>query len=83
VTGWVTAAGGAWNASIVSELVTMNGHTLTTWGLGAQISEAAAAADFPRLAASVLAMSLLVVAFNRLVWRPLHHLAETRFSLSK
>jgi NitT/TauT family transport system permease protein len=83
VTGWVTAAGGAWNASIVSEFVTMKGQTLVTWGLGAQISEAAAAADFPRLAASVLAMSLLVVIFNRLVWRPLHHLAETRFSLSK
>jgi NitT/TauT family transport system permease protein len=83
VTGWVTAAGGAWNASIVSEFVTMKGQTLTTWGLGAQISEAASAADFPRLAASVLAMSLLVVLFNRLVWRPLHHLAETRFSLSK
>ena len=83
VTGWVTAAGGAWNASIVSEFVTTKGTTLTTWGLGAQISEAAAAADFPRLAASVLAMSLLVVVFNRVVWRPLHHLAETRFSLSK
>jgi NitT/TauT family transport system permease protein len=83
VTGWVTAAGGAWNASIVSEYVSTKGETLVTWGLGAQISEAAAAADFPRLAASVLAMSLLVVAFNRLVWRPLHHLAETRFSLSK
>ncbi len=83
VTGWVTAAGGAWNASIVSEFVTMKGQTLVTFGLGAQISEAASAADFPRLAASVLAMSLLVVAFNRLVWRPLHHLAETRFSLSK
>ena len=83
VTGWVTAAGGAWNASIVSEFVTVKGHTLTTWGLGAQISEAASAADFPRLAASVLAMSLLVVVFNRLVWRPLHRLAETRFSLSK
>jgi NitT/TauT family transport system permease protein len=83
VTGWVTAAGGAWNASIVSEFVTMKGETLTTWGLGAQISEAASAADFPRLAASVLAMSILVVIFNRLVWRPLHHLAETRFSLSK
>ena len=61
----------------------MKGRTLATWGLGAQISQAASAADFPRLAASVLAMSLIVVVFNRLVWRPLHHLAETRFSLSK
>jgi NitT/TauT family transport system permease protein len=83
VTGWVTAAGGAWNASIVSEFVTLKGEALVTWGLGAQISEAASSADFPRLAASVVTMSGLVVAFNRLAWRPLNHLAETRFSLSK
>jgi NitT/TauT family transport system permease protein len=83
VTGWVTAAGGAWNASIVAEFVTVKGQSLETWGLGAQISEAASSADFPRLAASVVAMSVLVVAFNRLAWRPLNHLAETRFSLSK
>ena len=68
VTGWVTAAGGAWNASIVSELVTVNRHTTSTWGLGAQINEAAATANFPLLAASVVLMSLLVVIFNRLVW---------------
>ena len=34
VTGWVTAAGGAWNASIVAEYVTYRGSTLTTFGLG-------------------------------------------------
>ena len=83
VTGWVTAAGGAWNASIVSEFVTVRGETLTTWGLGAQISEAASSANFPLLAASVVLMSLLVVVFNRIVWRRLHHLAETMFSLNK
>jgi NitT/TauT family transport system permease protein len=83
VTGWVTAAGGAWNASIVSEYVTLKGDTESTWGLGSEISLAASSANFPRLAASVLTMSVLVVAFNRLVWRPLNHVAETRFSLSK
>jgi NitT/TauT family transport system permease protein len=83
VTGWVTAAGGAWNASIVSEYVTLKGETESTWGLGSEISLAASSANFPRLAASVLTMSVLVVAFNRLVWRPLNHVAETRFSLSK
>jgi NitT/TauT family transport system permease protein len=83
VTGWVTAAGGAWNASIVSEYVTMKGETDSTFGLGSEISLAASSANFPRLAASVLTMSVLVVAFNRLVWRPLNHVAETRFSLSK
>jgi NitT/TauT family transport system permease protein len=83
VTGWVTAAGGAWNASIVSEYVTFHQQTLYTTGLGAQISRAAAAADFPVLSVSVVVMSTIVVAFNRLVWKRLNMLAETVFSLSK
>src|SRR5689334_24465263 len=33
VTGWVTAAGGAWNASIVSEYLTTNGDVHQTRGL--------------------------------------------------
>jgi len=78
VTGWVTAAGGAWNASIVSEYVTFHGQAASTFGLGARISAAAEAADFPRLAASVVVMSAVVVLFNRLVWRPLNDLAERR-----
>jgi len=83
VTGWVTAAGGAWNASIVAEYVTFKGEILRAPGLGAEISAAAGAADFPVLAASILVMSLLVVAFNRTVWRRLYHLAEERYSLNK
>jgi NitT/TauT family transport system permease protein len=82
VTGWVTAAGGAWNASIVAEYVTFRGEVLTASGLGQQISAAAEAADFPLLAASILVMSLVVVTFNRLVWRRFYRLAEQRFSLS-
>ncbi|HUL59073.1 MAG TPA: ABC transporter permease subunit [Anaeromyxobacteraceae bacterium] len=81
VTGWVTAAGGAWNASIVSEYVTFQGRELATFGLGARISVAAGAANFPVLAASVVVMSAAVVVFNRLVWRPLNDVAERRFSL--
>jgi NitT/TauT family transport system permease protein len=83
VTGWVTAAGGAWNASIVSEYVTYKGATLTTFGLGALVSRAAEQARFPELAAAVLMMSIIVVVFNRLVWRRCYRLASTRFSLSK
>jgi len=83
VTGWVTAAGGAWNASIVSEAVSFRGETLATVGLGAQISRAAEAADFPVLAASVCVMALMVVIFNRSVWRRCQNLAAERFSLSK
>ncbi len=83
VTGWVTAAGGAWNASIVSEAVSFRGETLATVGLGAQISRAAEVADFPLLAASVCVMALMVVIFNRSVWRRCQNLAAERFSLSK
>jgi NitT/TauT family transport system permease protein len=83
VTGWVTAAGGAWNASIVAEYVTFKGQTLRAHGLGAEISSAAAAANFPALAAAILVMALLVVAFNRTVWRWCYRVAEERFSLSR
>jgi len=83
LTGWVTAAGGAWNASIVSEWVTYRGQVLSAEGLGARISRAAASGDFTALAAAVTLMAAVVVLFNRLVWRRLHHLAENRFALSR
>jgi NitT/TauT family transport system permease protein len=83
VTGWVTAAGGAWNASIVAEYVTYKGTTLTTFGLGAAVSEAAEGARFAELAAAVVVMSAVVVVFNRTVWRRCYRLASTRFSLTK
>ena len=83
VTGWVTAAGGAWNASIVAEYVSFRGRVLSTWGVGSAISRAAEHADFPALAAGVIIMSALVVLFNRTVWRRCYALAETRFSLNR
>jgi NitT/TauT family transport system permease protein len=83
VTGWVTAAGGAWNASIVAEYVTFQGEARQTWGLGSQISAAAQTANFALLAASVVVMAIVVVLFNRLVWRRLYHLAEERFALNR
>jgi NitT/TauT family transport system permease protein len=83
VTGWVTAAGGAWNASIVSEYVSFKGQVLVARGVGSEISRAAERADFPALAAGVLVMSALVVAFNRTVWRWCYRLAEDRYSLGR
>jgi NitT/TauT family transport system permease protein len=83
VTGMVTSAGGTWNASIVAEYITDNGQTLSAFGLGSQISISAGNEDFPLLTASVVMMSLMVVAFNRLVWKRLYRLAEEKYSLSK
>jgi NitT/TauT family transport system permease protein len=83
ITGWVTAAGGAWNASIVAEIMNYKGRLLTTNGLGALISQAAERADFPHLAAGVTVMAIVVVLFNRTVWKRLYRVTEERFSLSK
>jgi NitT/TauT family transport system permease protein len=81
VTGLVTAAGGAWNASIVAEYFRFKGETLSTTGLGATISHATDAGNFTLLLASTMTMSAMVVTVNRLVWRRLYRLAETRFKL--
>jgi NitT/TauT family transport system permease protein len=83
VTGWVTAAGGAWNTSIVAEYVTAAGRVEQTWGLGAVITDAASRADFPLLVAALAVMAGVVVLFNRTVWRGLYRLAEERFALNK
>jgi NitT/TauT family transport system permease protein len=83
VTGWVTAAGGAWNASIVAEYYDFHGETLKTFGLGATVSQAAYERNLTLLAAGVLLMSAIVVIFNRIVWKPAYHLAHTRYSLTK
>jgi len=81
VTGGITASGGAWNASIVSEVVSWGSTTLTATGLGAYIAEATTKGDWPRITLGVSIMSLYVVGINRVFWRRLYHLAETRYHL--
>jgi len=81
VTGMVTASGGAWNASIVAEYFHFKGHIFTTVGLGATISQATDAGNFDLLLAATIMMAATVVTINRLVWRKLYALAETRYRL--
>ena len=81
VTGLVTASGGAWNASIVAEYFQFKGHTFTTVGLGATISQATDSGNFDLLIAATIVMAATVVTINRLVWRRLYALAETRYRL--
>jgi NitT/TauT family transport system permease protein len=83
VTGWVTATGGAWNASIITEIVQFRGQTYTTFGLGAIVTQSADEGNIPLLAASAILMAFMVVLFNRLVWAPLYRLAETRYALNR
>jgi len=81
VTGMVTASGGAWNASIVAEYFHFKGQIYTTTGLGATIAQASDAGNFDLLLAATIMMAATVVTINRLVWRRLYTLAETRFRL--
>jgi NitT/TauT family transport system permease protein len=81
VTGMVTASGGAWNASIVAEYFHFKGHIYTTTGLGATISQATDAGNFNLLLAATMMMAATVVTINRLVWRKMYVLAETRYRL--
>jgi NitT/TauT family transport system permease protein len=81
VTGAITASGGAWNASIVSEAVSWGSTKLSAGGLGDYIARMTDAGDYPRIALGVAMMSVLVIAANRLLWRPLYAYAERRTRL--
>jgi len=82
VTGALTATGGSWNASIVAEVASWGDTKLKAAGLGAYIADATEAGDYPRVVLGIAVMSVFVVVFNRLVWRPLYRLAERRFRLN-
>ena len=81
VTGAITASGGAWNASIVSEAVSWGSIKVSGGGLGAYIAQMTEAGDYPRIALGIAVMSTLVVAMNRILWRPLYAFAERRTRL--
>ena len=81
VTGFVTASGGAWNASIIAEYFRFKGQTYTVTGLGSVISNATDTGNFRVLMAATILMAAMVVTINRVLWRRLYALAATRFKL--
>jgi NitT/TauT family transport system permease protein len=81
VTGLVTAAGGAWNASIMAEYCHFKGRIFQAAGLGSLISRAADSGNFEQLLTATVVLAVIVVITNRLIWRPLYGLVETRFRL--
>ena len=82
ITGAITAAGGAWNASIVAEAVSWGSTRLKATGLGEYIQTNAIAGDFPKIALGTAVMCIYVLLFNHLIWRPLYRLAQERFNLN-
>ncbi|MBP9721629.1 MAG: ABC transporter permease subunit [Gammaproteobacteria bacterium] len=82
ITGAMTAAGGAWNASILAETISWGHTTITATGLGSYITEATKAGDFARIALGITIMSLYVTILNKLLWQRLYNLAASRYQMS-
>lgn len=82
VTGWITASGGAWNASIVSEIVSWQNHDLIATGLGAYIASATNEGNWPKIIWGITVMALIVVVTNRMIWRKLYALANEKFNIT-
>ncbi len=81
ITGLITASGGAWNASIVAEYVSFQGHVHHVFGVGWLISQSALDGHFGLLLLSTASLAVTVVLVNRLVWRRLYREATERYSL--
>lgn len=85
VTGAITAAGGAWNASIVCEYINWGKDSIImAAGIGAYISQQynAPGNHTANIALGVVVMCILVVMTNKLFWRRLYNYAEKRFSMN-
>jgi NitT/TauT family transport system permease protein len=82
VTGALTASGGSWNASIVAEYVKWGNDKVSAHGIGSYIAAATDAGDYPKIVLGVTVMSLFVILFNRLLWRPLFAYGERRLRLN-
>jgi len=83
ITGAITAAGGAWNASIVAEYMTINGKLLEANGIGALINNFTNSGELNLLAVSIVVMSISVVIINKLMWRPLQKWTTSKFNFEE
>jgi NitT/TauT family transport system permease protein len=82
VTGAITAAGGAWNATIVAEFITYKSHVLAARGLGTFITEASNVSDMRKVIAGILVMAVYVVGLQVVLWRRLYGIAERKFAIA-
>ena len=82
VTGALTASGGSWNAAIVAEYVKAGDKTEIAQGIGSYIAIATEKGNFQQIVLGVAIMSVFVILFNRLLWRPLFGIAERRLRLA-
>jgi len=79
ITGAITAAGGAWNISILAEVIHWGSNTLRATGLGSYIDQNSVKGDLPRVICGTIFMCLIVFLINRIFWRPLYDIAVKKF----
>jgi NitT/TauT family transport system permease protein len=82
ITGAITAAGGAWNISIIAEALSWGKQTLYAKGLGAYITETAVRGDYIHLSLGIITMCVYVVVINRLFWQPLYNKVSERYQIT-
>jgi NitT/TauT family transport system permease protein len=77
VTGLVTATGGAWNTIIVAERLGSEGaiFSVDSPGLGKLMAALAEAGELHALTYTVIVMTAVIVAINRIFWRRLYDYA--------
>jgi len=80
VTGAMAAAGGAWNASIVAEVVEWGNTKLVATGLGAYIAQYTATGNMPHVALGIIVMSLYVIVLNKLIWERLYKMTTENYN---
>ncbi len=82
LTGSITAWGAGWNALIVSEFVLYAKRLYEVPGLGSLLSESVyVTPDGEMLFLTALSMIVVVLAMNKLLWRPLFKRAAIRYRL--
>lgn len=83
LTGVITAAGGAWNTSIVAEAVEWEGKFIYAKGLGAYIMKASRGAEGDLVFIGVSVMCLYVFVINRILWVPMYKWVEKKYGGQK
>ncbi len=82
LTGSITAWGAGWNALIVSEYAQYANRLYVVPGLGSQLNQAVyPTPNNEMLILTILTMIVVVLAMNKLLWRPLFKRATQRYRL--
>ncbi len=77
ITGWITAAGGAWNSSMVAEIIELPNHSIVqSNGIGAEFMKATFSGNYARLVAGIICLVVALILLNRTLWKSLQILSE-------